>query len=149
MSFEQNIHASCVVLRDRGVLITGRSGSGKTSLALALIAHCTAAGLFARLVADDRTVLRRRSHQLIGCAPPSIAGLVEAHGLGPRPIPIASEAVLDLVVDLVPQEAALRFNDGETRLVADCRLPLLLLPERNAGAALPAVAARLKLPPFG
>lgn len=148
LPFEENVHASCVLLRDRGVLIAGDSGSGKTTLALALVSHCAAMGLFARLVADDRTLLRRNSGSLIGRAPLSISGLAEAHGLGPRPVPTASEAVIDLAVELVPEKEALRYGEDQTRLVAGCRLPLLTLAARNSGGAVLAVAARLQLPPF-
>jgi len=47
---ENVLHASCVCLEGRAVLIRGASGSGKSGLALQLIA------LGAALVADDRTV---------------------------------------------------------------------------------------------
>ncbi|RUY09959.1 HPr kinase/phosphorylase, partial [Mesorhizobium sp. M7A.F.Ca.US.005.03.2.1] len=36
----ENIHATMVLIGERGILITGASGSGKTGLALALIDHC-------------------------------------------------------------------------------------------------------------
>ena len=46
------LHASCVSINGNGVLICGSSGSGKSSLAINLIA------LGAELVADDRTIVR-------------------------------------------------------------------------------------------
>lgn len=149
MDLEENIHACCVVLGDRGVLITGSSGSGKTTLTLALIARCRAAGGFARLVADDRTVLTERSGRLIGRAPASLLGLAEAHGFGPLSIPAEAEAVIDLVVELVVPENAKRFSDGQTRLLAGCDLPLLVLARGNTTGAMLAIAARLDLAPFG
>ncbi|RWH23488.1 MAG: HPr kinase/phosphorylase, partial [Mesorhizobium sp.] len=36
----ENIHATAILIGDRGVLITGPSGAGKTTLALTLIDHC-------------------------------------------------------------------------------------------------------------
>ena len=42
-----NLHASCIAVHGRGVLILGPSGAGKSSLALQLMA------LGADLVADD------------------------------------------------------------------------------------------------
>ena len=45
------IHASCVALAGKGVLILGDSGAGKSDLALRLMDDG------ARLVADDRTEL--------------------------------------------------------------------------------------------
>ena len=46
-----NIHAGCVMLGRKGVLLLGPSGAGKSELALRLIDDG------ARLVADDRTDL--------------------------------------------------------------------------------------------
>ena len=70
------IHASCVALHGKALLITGPSGSGKSSLALRLIA------LGAELVADDRTVLELKGEALSAVAPENIAGLIEARGVG-------------------------------------------------------------------
>ena len=70
------LHATCVSVEGRGLLITGPSGSGKSSLALSLMA------LGARLVADDRTILELRDGALWARCPPSLRGLIEARGLG-------------------------------------------------------------------
>ena len=48
------VHATAIVIGETGVLIRGRSGSGKSSLALALVARVRLAGGFAAFVADDR-----------------------------------------------------------------------------------------------
>lgn len=70
------LHGSCVALNQRALLISGASGSGKSSLALALMAFG------AELVADDRTVLTRRGRDIFVSAPPTIDGLIEARGIG-------------------------------------------------------------------
>jgi len=70
------LHATCVAVDGRGVLITGPSGSGKSSLALALMAHG------ARLVADDRVTLSRREGALWATCPEAIRGMIEARGIG-------------------------------------------------------------------
>jgi hypothetical protein len=73
---EANVHASCVAIAGRGVLLTGKSGSGKSDLALRLIDGG------ARLVADDRTLLSVAKGRLRARAPASIKGLLEIRGLG-------------------------------------------------------------------
>jgi serine kinase of HPr protein (carbohydrate metabolism regulator) len=143
-----NIHASCVVLGDRGLLVTGPSSSGKTTLALTLIDQFRAAGRFARLAADDQVFLRTCAGRLIGKAPDTIAGMAEAHGLGPRPVEAEAEAVIDFIAELVPAESAPRFQEETSRLLADCELPLLLLPQRNVLGAALAISAWLSRPPF-
>jgi HPr kinase/phosphorylase len=77
-----NLHATCLVLGEAGLLITGASGSGKSSLALSLLALGQAQGLFARLVADDRVLLRRHRDRILAVPPPAIAGMIEKRGLG-------------------------------------------------------------------
>lgn len=87
------IHATAVALNGRGVLLIGPPGSGKSDLALRLVA----AGW--QLVADDRVVLTRDGDGLIASAPPRLAGLIEVRGVGIVPEPTHSAAVA-LALDL-------------------------------------------------
>lgn len=94
-----NIHASLVLLGDRGVLITGPSGAGKSALALELVAHANG---FAMLVGDDRIIVRKQPDgRYVGSVPQSIAGRVEVRGIGIVARAHESRAVIDLVVGLV------------------------------------------------
>ena len=67
------LHASVVVIGEAGVLISGPSGSGKSSLALALIAAAEGAGFFARLVGDDRIAIACKGTRLIARGHPLIS----------------------------------------------------------------------------
>ena len=64
----ETLHASCVAIDDRAVLIEGSSGSGKSDLALRLIDRG------ARLVSDDYTLVTRHAMTLRASAPDRIAG---------------------------------------------------------------------------
>ena len=88
------LHASCVSINGNGVLILGPAGSGKSSLALNLIA------LGAELVADDQTLVRREHSGLIASCPETISNLIEARGLGFLTPPSCDKAALTHVVDL-------------------------------------------------
>lgn len=143
-----NIHATALVIGDRGVLITGASGSGKTTLALALVAAAHAAGRFAALIADDRVLLSARGARLVCVAPPAIAGLVEVRGRSPQAIATLPDAVVDLVVALVPQADAPRFAEESEAEIEGCAVPRLTLAERNVNGALAAIQSRLNLSPF-
>jgi len=106
-----NIHATCVMLARAGdpfslyyksVLLLGDSGSWKSDLALRLIDR---SGL---LVADDRTNLFVRDNKLMASAPPELAGLIEARGLGIMALSYEPEAEIALVVELVASDVVPR-----------------------------------------
>jgi serine kinase of HPr protein (carbohydrate metabolism regulator) len=121
------VHASAVALAQAGILIRGASGSGKSSLALALLtAHPTRA----RLIGDDRIALAARGGRLVATVPSQIAGLLEIRGQGIRAFSPLSPAVIRLVVDLCAADEAPRMpsESDETADVEGVRLPRLLLP---------------------
>ncbi|HXC55255.1 MAG TPA: hypothetical protein VNU97_08175 [Rhizomicrobium sp.] len=94
MAHRVNIHATCVRLGRAGVLLLGRSGAGKSDLALRLI------GRGAVLVSDDRCDLSVVRGALVAQAPKTIAGLLEVRGLGIVAVPHLRSARIALVVDL-------------------------------------------------
>ncbi|MBE9636174.1 HPr kinase/phosphorylase [Salipiger mangrovisoli] len=70
------LHATAVAVDGRALLIRGASGSGKSGLALEMMARG------ARLVSDDRVVLTLEDGGLWAAPPAPLAGLIEARGLG-------------------------------------------------------------------
>jgi HPr kinase/phosphorylase len=99
------VHATVVSIADKGVLIRGPSGSGKSDLALRLIDQ-PGFGLSqdlmrAHLVADDRVHLRVRDGNLLASAPPRLRGLIEIRGVGILRVEPVAETRVALVVDLV------------------------------------------------
>ena len=94
------IHASAVLVGERGVLIRGVSGAGKSLMALALVGRVRREGGFAALIADDRVWLDVASDRLIARGAPNLAGLCERRCEGLVEIPHEARAVLRLVVDL-------------------------------------------------
>lgn len=91
---ESIVHASCVSHQGRGLLILGAAGSGKSSLALEMMAHG------AMLVADDRTLLRLQGDGLVADCPEAIRGRIEARGVGILNARAAGQVPLALAVDL-------------------------------------------------
>jgi len=110
------------------VLILGPSGSGKSSLALGLMA------LGARLVADDRTILRPGPDAPLASCPPAIRGRIEARGIGSPAADPAPPTPVALVVDLGQQEPD-RLPPHRTRTIAGHAVPLVQNPGTGPFAA--------------
>ncbi len=106
MNQQPTIHASAVLIGARAVLIRGPSGAGKSRLALALIQAGAMALPFARLVGDDRVHIEAAHGRLLVRPAETLAGLIEARGLGIRRVPFEAVAVVGLVVDLGAADAA-------------------------------------------
>ena len=94
MTGSVNIHATCVRFGREGILLIGKSGSGKSDLALRLI------GRGATLVSDDRCDISVERERLVARTPRTIAGLLEVRGVGIVTLPYAPRARLALVLDL-------------------------------------------------
>jgi HPr kinase/phosphorylase len=126
-----NIHASCVVLaqagdafgapRDAGVLILGKSGAGKSDLALRLIA------MGAVLVTDDRCNLFVILDALHAAVPPALAGMIEVRGVGIVHLPWQPDARIALAVRLAKRSAIARLPEPSRYRLP----PPLELPEQN------------------
>jgi serine kinase of HPr protein (carbohydrate metabolism regulator) len=116
------LHANALVVGEAGVLLRGQAGVGKTNLTLLIIATARREGRFARLVADDRTRLRRFGQEIVAAPHPRIAGLVERRGLGIEPIEHEPACVLRLVVDLLAPAPA-EERRPLAAIVAPPRLP--------------------------
>jgi serine kinase of HPr protein (carbohydrate metabolism regulator) len=148
VSQAENIHGTAILIGERGILITGSSGAGKTTLALALIDHCRQRGLFSRLIGDDRLLAAGHAGRLICRVPATIRGLVEVPGFGPRSLAFEPSGVIDLHIRLVQHDQMVRFQEDSSEPIAGCPVPRIDLAERNIAAALPAVMARLLIAPF-
>jgi HPr kinase/phosphorylase len=124
-----NIHASAVAFGTTGLLILGASGTGKSSLALQLMA------LGATLVADDRVIATPDLNGgLRMTAPPYLQGMIEARDVGlirvdHRPAMAVYAVTLDEV------ETA-RLPEIHDTVIADVMLPLLRKVESPAFPAM-------------
>ncbi|MEX0349261.1 MAG: HPr kinase/phosphorylase [Paracoccaceae bacterium] len=119
---QANIHGSCVTVEGGALLIVGRSGGGKSALALEMMA------LGAELVADDRVELIRDQAQVLASAPAPITGLIEARGIGLLRATPSAPMPVRYVLDLDRVEEARLPEQAETLLLG-CRLPLLAAPD--------------------
>lgn len=115
---EACVHASCVAVQAAGLLIVGKSGAGKSALALQMMA------LGAQLVADDRVKLTTQGTQVMAAALPHLRGLIEARGVGLLQADAAEAVPVAYVVDLDQSEAARLPEPAQVRLLRQT-VPLL------------------------
>ena len=123
------VHASAVAVDGRGLLITGASGSGKSSLASQLIA------LGASLVSDDRVVLQPgREGGVFMTAPDTTRGQIEARGIGVLNAP-AAPSMLTAIVDLDQVETE-RLPQPHSHIIGSEAFPVIRRVENPAFASM-------------
>ena len=88
------IHATCVDVKGSGVLIVGRSGAGKSSLAVGMLA------LGSFLVADDQCELIVKNKGFSISKPASLPNSIEIRGIGLVSVPMIAETSLDWVINM-------------------------------------------------
>lgn len=93
-------NVSCIAIEGRGVLIAGKPGSGKSSLALALIDRG------AQLIGDDGVTLQAETDRVNASPPPEIAGLIEIRNVG----------LVRMATTSAPLALSLRLTDEAPRL---------------------------------
>ena len=135
------LHASTVAADGRAVLITGRSGSGKSDLALRLLERGFT------LVSDDQTLVRRDGDRLIASAPPTIAGKLEIRGVGIVEMESTGDVPVALIVELASDFQRLP-DEGRERQILGIAVPLVTVDAMTASAASKVAIAldRLGLP---
>jgi serine kinase of HPr protein (carbohydrate metabolism regulator) len=115
------IHASCVSVNNKAILLLGDSGSGKSDLALRLIDGG------AQLVADDYVEIRVQNNILTASPPKQLEGLIEARGIGILSLPFIRDIELKLAINLVARDAVERLPEAQFFDCLEHKLPLLSL----------------------
>ncbi len=126
------VHATALVIGETGLLLEGISGSGKSSLAAALLTDAVLFGCFGRLVGDDRIQLRATHGRLIARPHPTLAGLLERRGVGLVRVDHEAACVVGLVVSLATDHETRLPDQPPTREVQGIELPRLALRSTDA-----------------
>ncbi len=138
------VHGTAVALGPHGVLIRGPSGSGKSDLALRLLATpregypalaSPPLGSLA-LVSDDQVELKSQDASIVMSAPSTIRGKLEVRGLGIVTLPTNQHVMLSLVVDIVPSTAIERVPDPAVASVIGIDVPRMEVAAFEASAPL-------------
>ncbi len=121
MMTRDNIYATCVAIDNIGVLILGKSGLGKSDLALRLISNKNAI-----LVSDDRTDIIIKDNKLYASSPDVIKGMLEVRGIGIINLPYMVSAEIKLVVNLVDNITKIdRYPEGRFYEKYGIKVPMI------------------------
>ena len=113
-----NIHASSVCIKNKGILILGSSGSGKSDLCLRLIAEFGAV-----LVADDRVDLQVSGNNVKASAPKNLKNLLEVRGIGLIKIKAKKDTKISAVFELTSSKTE-RMPEDTTYNLCGIQKPL-------------------------
>jgi HPr kinase/phosphorylase len=127
------VHGVLMDLYGVGVLITGRSGIGKSETALELVQRGH------RLVADDAVIIKRVGGKLIGTAPEIIKYFMEVRGIGVIDVrnmygvgAVKATKVIDLEVKMEPWDDKGEYDRlgllQEKTSHLEMEMPLIRLP---------------------
>ena len=123
----ETLHASCVAVDGKAVLICGPSGAGKSDLALRLIDRGFT------LVSDDQTIVRKSGEKLLATAPPTIAGKLEIRGIGIVEMATVGDVPVGLIVELTSDLQRLP-DDSRHRSILGLPVPLISVDAMTASA---------------
>lgn len=153
-----HLHGVLVDVLGVGVLLSGKSGIGKSECALDLVIRGH------RLVADDMVFIRKKMPaSLVGQPVQQIQYLMEIRGLGIINIKdlygvssIREKKIVDMVIELVDWDPAQEYDrlgiDDQTISILGIDLPHLLIPVRpgrNLGAIIEVAARNFLLKGMG
>ena len=118
----ENVHATCVELNKNGILLLGKSGAGKSDVALRLIRRENAL-----LVADDRVDLTVFQNQIKATCPNNLEGLLEIRGIGICQMPFQKQTLIRLAVQLTEAAEVERLPQESSYIFEGVTVPLVRL----------------------
>ncbi|MBS0271140.1 MAG: aldolase [Proteobacteria bacterium] len=116
-----HLHSTCVAVKYQAVLIAGKPGMGKTSLALQLIDRG------AILVSDDQTLISLEDGILIATSPASLRGRIEVRNIGICTLPFQEKSPLALCVEICENDFPDRLPEPAFTAYHDIQIPVLKL----------------------
>lgn len=114
---QKQIHGTSICYKQKGLLFLGKSGNGKSDLALRLIDKG------ANLIADDQTILTLKNNKIILTCPSEIKSKLEIRGIGIIKMPSIKEHQLDIVFQLKSFREIKRIPNENWRMLLDQKIP--------------------------
>lgn len=114
-------HATAICLGNKGYLLKGSSGAGKSDLAFRLITNYPSK---AKIIADDQVIIECKNERVILSAPSPIKGLIEVRGVGIINVDIQENIELFSIIYLVPWDRIERFPDNKYETIFGVDFPV-------------------------
>ena len=128
----KNFHSTSIVVEDLGIMIIGKSGSGKSDLALRLIDSG------AMLISDDVTICKKSGFLYLN-SHEATRGLLEVREIGIMTVPYIDNIRLALIVELT--DINLKRSPGEiSSKILGIKVPKIKILGRESSAV-----AKIKL----
>lgn len=124
----KQLHATCVTDKKYGILLRGPSGSGKSDLALRLIAQ----GYI--LNADDIVIVYPEKEQLIGSPSKDLFGLIEVRGVGILKMNYKPKSQINLIANLITNYSVQRLPLPKKSNILGIEIPTIDLNPFEASA---------------
>ncbi|MEL1249804.1 HPr kinase/phosphorylase [Aurantiacibacter gilvus] len=118
-------NVSCVAMRGRAMVITGAPGTGKSSLALALLDRG------GELIGDDGVTLSQVGELVIASPPPNTMGLIEVRNVGLLEVP-TTRAPVAIVISLTDDAERLPLGHGMAMILGRPVPQVALYPDTPA-----------------
>jgi len=129
----KRVHSTSVVIEDAGVMIIGKSGSGKSDLALRLIDSG------ATLISDDITICETIGKSIFLFSPNETKGLLEVREIGIMTVPYIENIKLTLLVELDEEESC-RFPKKNFTKLMNIKIQKIKIQGKNSSSV-----AKIKL----
>ncbi|MBO42395.1 MAG: hypothetical protein CMM28_01595 [Rhodospirillaceae bacterium] len=124
----KSVHGTVIAIDGNGLLLQGKSGSGKSDLALRFLE------VGARLVADDQAILRVANGQVFAEAPPQLFGRLEIRGIGIVDVPVIPKVCVSMVVLLRPKNEIERLPESDSMEILGVTVPVIFISAFEASA---------------
>lgn len=105
------VHGTAIVIGTTGLILVGPSGSGKSSMAIRLLAGARSAGHLALLLSDDQVFVDAVNGRLVATAPETIKGRIELYGSGIGHADTIDCAVLQFALQPVATDSSNRIPE--------------------------------------
>ena len=131
---ETGLHATALIYGENGLLILGPSGSGKSALALALMARARDFGCFGALIGDDRVYVCQADGRLVARGAAQTAGIIERRMAGLVAVGHEPATIVRLAVELCGRGGAWPRtpDDPDCLTIGEVRLPRLALDSKQS-----------------